>query len=394
MRRPACLALAALITHAAAARAQHHVAPDSARAGVTAMAIGVVSHATPGALRQDVTEGYLTQPMVAAFRRFAGGRVELRAILNLEGATLRRGEINPGAYGEGYADRRHPHTWLHEAVVATRFSTGAIHWSVAAGKGFVPFGTEDPMRRPLVKFPANHHHAQILERALVSLGLQYRSLLMEGALFNGDEPESPSDFPNRDRIFDSGALRLTWEARPGLTVATSVASVKSPEFAQGGGLDQRKRSAALRYARPNGALRYALVEYANTREFSGTVQAFAFHSALGEAALVAGPLALAARVERTERPEEERAGSPYRTIRPLLDFNILGRTRWTNVTLQAAATPRGSERLWCRPFVELGYHVPRAIARPTPLDPVDLFGSRRIWMLSAGLKGEASWRWP
>jgi len=358
-----------------------------------AMGVAVFSHMTPGALGRDISEAYLTQPMVAARTLFAGGRLELRGIVNLEGATLSRGEITPGVYGEGYIDRRHPHTWLHEAVIGTRLSSGDVTWSLFAGKGFVPYGTEDPMWRPFVKYPVNHHHAQILERALVAGSARYRGITVEGSLFNGDEPESTTDMPNGDRLFDSHALRLTVAPTTTISLSASLANVQSPEFASGDGLDQRKRSAALRFSRESGRLRYALVEYADTREYSGTREAFAFSSFLGEAQWALGPIVVAGRAERTERPEEERTESPYRTVRPLLDFNILGRTRWTNLTAQIAGPQWGTNRLWCRPFAEVGYHVPRAIARPTPLDPVEVFGKRQIWMLSIGLRGRAGMAW-
>ncbi len=354
------------------------------------MAVAVYSRLTPGALGRTVSEAYLTQPMIAARGLLAGGRVEARGIVNFEGATLRRGEINAGVYGEGYVDRRHPHTWLHEAMIGTHVEAGPVRGSLFVGKGFVPFGTEDPMLRPFVKYPVNHHHAQILERAQLMASLAYRGVLLEGAVFNGDEPESPGDFPNfGDRLFDSRSLRLTIAPLPAVSVSASLATVQSPEFASGDGLDQRKRSASARLARDRGALRYALVEYANTREFSGALQAFSFSSLLAEAQWVVGPLALGARAERTDRPEEERNGSPYRTVRPLLDFNILGRTRWTNLTLHAEGRARETGRVWCRPFVEAGYHLPRAIARPTPLDPVDLFGRGHLWMVSVGVRGRA-----
>ena len=37
-------------------------------------------------------------------------------------------------------------------------------FSLSAGKGFAPYGTDDPMSRRMVKFPANHHLSQLLER--------------------------------------------------------------------------------------------------------------------------------------------------------------------------------------------------------------------------------------
>ena len=47
---------------------------------------------------------------------------------------------------------------------------GGIAGGLAAGKGIVPFGTDDPMSRPFVRFPVNHHLAQIVERAEIATG--------------------------------------------------------------------------------------------------------------------------------------------------------------------------------------------------------------------------------
>ena len=44
-------------------------------------------------------------------------RLSLLATLNLEGATIGEGELTPGAWGEGFVDRRHPHTYLHELLL-------------------------------------------------------------------------------------------------------------------------------------------------------------------------------------------------------------------------------------------------------------------------------------
>jgi hypothetical protein len=324
--------------------------------------------------------------MIAGSLRASRGRFVAHAMLNAEGATLDRGEISPGVYGEGYVDRRHPHTWLHEAMVGVRGRAGSVDWAVFAGKGFVPYGSDDPMVRPFVKYPVNHHHAQILERAMVTAMARYRGVGLEAATFNGDEPESPSDWPNADRAFDSRSARVSWTPRPMLELSLSLADVQSPEFAQGDGLDQKKRAGSVRLRRPEGRLRYALIEYAGTREFSGRRLAFSFETLLGEALWQVGRVGLAGRVERTTRPEEERLASFYRTVRPLLDFNILGTTRWTNATVHVMHQGWGSGALSGRPFVEVGYHVPRAVRRPTSLDPVEVFGGSRIWMVSAGIR--------
>src|SRR5689334_21765854 len=88
-------------------------------------------------------------------------------MLNLEGLTLSRGELDTGAWGEGYVDRRHPHAYLHELVVGVESAPSAVAGSIYAGRGFVPFGSDDPMTRPFASYPVDHHLAQIIERLMV-----------------------------------------------------------------------------------------------------------------------------------------------------------------------------------------------------------------------------------
>lgn len=386
------LAALALAAFARRARAQHdHDAHDAADPAARspfsagAMAVGVYTRAWPGPYRATISEGYLTQPMV--FASWSNGPLAAYGTLNLEGATLRRGEITPGGYGEGYVDRRHPHTYLHEAMLGLRARCGDARVSLFAGKGFVPFGTDDPMVRPFVKYPVNHHLAQLLERAMVTVGAGWRGATLEYARFNGDEPESPTDWPNADRAFDSWAARATLRPLAALELSASLARVKSPEFAAGFGLDQRKESAAVRWVATAGVVRYAFAEYARSREFSDTRLAYTFDSWLAEAlAALGGGWSLAARLERTTRPEEERTTSPFRTPRPMHDFNIIGRTRWTTATLLVRRDAGRWGGLRLQPFIEAGAHVPRATVRPTALDPVELYGGRTVWSLSAGVR--------
>lgn len=351
------------------------------------MAVGVASHATPAALGRAVTEGYLTQPMLLASMQLAGGRLSGLAIANLEGITLRRGEINLGAYGEGYVDRRHPHTYVHEAMLGTTGRLGAARFSLFAGKGFVPFGTDDPMVRPFVKYPVNHHLAQVMERVLVVGAVRVGGAAVEVARFNGDEPEGPTDWPDAGRALDSWAARLTASIAGSLELAVSQARLESPEFASGQGLDQDKRSVSVRMARVHGVVRYALVEWASTRELArGGSVAFRFPSLLAEGMLSARGVRVAARVERTERPEEDRLDDPYRSVRPLLDFNVLGRTRWEIATLSVTAPPLRRRWVTASPFVEGAWHRPRALAHPAAIDPEVYYDAGHLWTVSIGVR--------
>ena len=350
--------------------------------GASGILIGTLAH--PGVADRTLIEGYLTQPMAMASLGFLNRRMLAAVTLNFEGITLDRGELNAGVYGEGYVDRRHPHTWLHELVVTGFAGSGSPRFSITAGKGFIPFGTDDPMSRPFVKYPVNHHLAQLLERAGVITAVAAGPLSLEAAAFNGDEPESPTDMPELDHIGDSWAVRVSAYPSRGIEAQASFASVESPEIAQGGGLDHQKWSASVRY---DHGRRYALAEWARTNEQDRGETAFSFSSILAEGTIPAGRFSVSFRAERSERPEEERLLNVFRTPRPHTDLSILGRTRWDVLSVAASAAVGAF-----RPFVEVGTQRPQALERPTAFDPRAFYGVNRLWSVSVGMRAGAGVR--
>ncbi len=324
------------------------------------------------------TEAKVVHPVVMA--RFARGLLRLDATLNLEAATMRGGELAPGVWGEGFNDRRHPHTVAHELMV----SVGTERWSLSAGKGFVPFGSDDPMSRAALRYPVNHHWSQVLERAVTAAALRIGPAVVEGALFNGDEPERPGQWPAWERFGDSWAARVTLVPARGIEAQISAADAASPEHRPGAGPEHRKWSASVRAVVPRGRSRVtALVEWGRDSELDGF---FRYHTALAEAGIARGPARGWARLERTERPEEQRVfGDPFRSVRPHLDNTILGITRWNTVTVGAARTWtwRGVVRI--EPLAEATY------ARVTNVTgvvqtPEALFGRNHLWTASVGLR--------
>lgn len=362
-------------------------ASRSARLGVQAIALA--TRLGPKPLGGTITEGYLTQPNVMGHAALLGGGVRFTGTLNLEALTLRRGELNAGAFGESYVDRRHPHTVVHEAMAALVTRVGPVGLSVAGGKGFVPFGTDDPMMRPFAKYPLNHHYAQLLERAQVVGGVRWRGLLVEGARFNGDEPTGPEAAPRRDRFADSWAARLTLLPGAGIELQGSVARVESPEQALGGGLDQDKASASARWAPPSGD-RYVLAEWAHTEEVDEGRVAFGFTTLLAEGGARWRGLDLALRLERTDRPEDERLDDLFRTPVPHHDESILGLTRWSGATVVVSAPglPWGVARAGWRaaPFVEATWHRVASLLPGAVFQPAAFYGSDRIASLSLGVR--------
>ena len=311
--------------------------------------------------------------------------VRARATINLEGLTIPAGELTPGAWGEGFVDRRHPHTYVHELMLTVQDRMGGAKGAVSlsAGKGFAPFGTDDPMMRPPLRYPVNHHLAQILERAVVIGALRLGPLTAEAGLFNGDEPERPSQWPRvGGRFGDSWSARLTAAPRPDIELQVSHARVRSPEHRPGAGTDQVKWSLSAASSLPiAGEPVELLAEWARTSEAEGF---FVFHTLLAEGAWRRGPHRLLFRLERTERPEEERR-SFFRARRPHLENSILGTTRWTIQTVgyDVAVGSVGPVRV--RPLAEVSYG--RIAKVGGGLFSVDeLYGRGHFWSVSVGLR--------
>lgn len=354
-----------------------------ARVEFGAQATGVVTRESPAIHGRALTEGYLTQPMLMALASFWGDALEVKGALDVEGVTLERGELNAGILGEGYIDRRHPHTYLHELVVTAQRKFGSNGVSLTLGKGFAPFGTDDPTARPFEKYPINHHLAQILERAVTIGAVRTRRVMVEAALFNGDEPESPGDVPNPERYWDSWSGRMTFLPFPQGELQASYARVRSPENARGGGEDQRKQSASLRLedAQHSG---YGLLEWARTTDYVGSSRTFSFTSFLAETWARYGVASGALRFERTERPDEERQLDEFRTARPGTDVSIIGRSRWTIVTARIAAAFPIVRSTTLEPFAEVAHIRFSPTLKPSGFDPAQFYGSDRIWSVTIG----------
>jgi hypothetical protein len=354
---------------------------------VGAHAVPAYTWVDPVPRGRSLGEIRLSQPTVMAHGGAFSNRLRLLVTLNFEGATLPDGELAPGDWGEGYVDRRHPHTYVHEVVFTFDDVLGSVDGlariSLSAGKGFAPFGTDDPMARPVVRYPVNHHLAQILERAVAILGVRVGPVVVEGGLFNGDEPERPGQWPRLERFGDSWSGRLTVLPTPQLELQGSHAEVHSPEHRPGSGTDQSKWSLSAGWS---GLVKrfpvYALLEWARTSEADGF---FVFESLLAEGAWTVGRSRLHYRFERTERPEESRTFSPFRSLRPHFENSILGTTRWTIHTAGYLYRLEPVPIMSVVPFVELSYGRMADVGGGV-FDVRSFYGKTSFWSFSAGAR--------
>ena len=337
---------------------------------------------------RSLGEVRLVQPMLMAHAGAWSNRLRFFGTLDLEGLTIPDGELTLGAWGEGFMDRRHPHTYVHELMLSLEDGLGgwdgSARASLAIGKGFVPFGTDDPMSRPVARYPINHHLAQILERALAIIGVRAGPVAVEASLFNGDEPESPGQWPRLSRFGDSWSGRVTLRPLEQLELQGSYAKVHSPEHRLGSGTDQHKWSVSGRWDGNVGDVPlYGLMEWARTSEAEGF---FVFHSFLVEGAWTTGGSRLHYRFERSERAEEERALSPFRSVRPHTENSIQGITRWTVYTAgyrYRVLHPRAA--LSVEPFIELTYGR-MAEVRGGIFDVRSFYGRESFWSASLGVR--------
>lgn len=360
------------------------VAAQGVRVDWSAQAIPALTttNLVPG--KRSLSELRVVQPMGTLDVAALGDRLRFIATVDFEKYTIIHGELAPGDWGEGFEDRRHPHTLVHQLMLVSpdllgRLS-GPVQLFAGVGKGFVPFGSDDPMSRPVVRYPVNHHLSQILERAVGFVGVRAGPVALEGALFNGDEPVSPGSWPALDRFGDSWATRLTLTPMPGLEAQVSYAFVHSPENRPGAGPDDDQVSASARWERGPW---YGLVEWAHTRTAGG---AFIFRSVLAEGAFALPHQRPYLRVEQSDRPEEERLfGKPYRSRRPLFENSILGISRWTIVTAGDALDLWRERLVRLAPYVE-GSHFGIARIGGGVFDPISFYGRDQGYSVTLGVR--------
>jgi len=356
-----------------------------AQVQIGAQAIPMLSHADPIPGGGQLTELRVSQPILFASAAPFAGRLVLHAMLDFEGATMLNGQLATGVFGEGFNDKRHPHTYAHELIASWQdpLRLPGVRWSVTAGKGFAPFGTDDPMNRPALVYPINHHWSQILERAVAIAGVRRGAFTVEAGLFNGDEPEYPSQWPSWSRFGDSWSARALVNPNAWLEVQGSYAHVKSPEHRPGAGLTHDKVSVSARLERTMAVGDgYLLAEWAHDSEEGF----FSYSTALVEAQLKRRIHRGYLRFEHTDRPEETRLiDDLFRSIRPHNESSNLGSSRWNALTGGYGVTPGLSLPVRFEAIVE-GSYFKVVKAGGGIFDPLTVWGRNDLWMASVAVR--------
>ena len=365
-----------------------HTFPGGLHIMGMAQAIPLFTTGLSGAANDAISasELYLTQPAAMFNLETRGSRVVLRTTLNFEGIAQEDGEITPGAWGEGFIDKRHPHTLLHEAMLSVNFwdvAGGAL--SLSAGKGFAPFGTDDPMARPVVKYPTNHHLSQILERWTANVAYLRSGWSVEAGIFGGTEPDGPYDFSNIESFPNSWSARIARRLDGGGTLAAwelSASYANVVEEHDGAERTTKLMNAAIRHQHMHDwADMYFLIEASRADpRFDES-----WWSLLGEGYLGLGAHRPYGRLELATRPEYVRRGAPGTdaSFRYDHDAHPTGATRWFIATggyqYRVSAYPVG-----ILPFVELQF-ANAANERGT-VSATELFGTQNLWSLNLGLR--------
>jgi hypothetical protein len=188
--------------------------------------------------------GLVNWAMLAASRRFAGGRVELRGMLSAEPATigaagypllLETGETYQGA---PLHDRQHPHDLFME--LSGTYGRPLVHgWSAflyLAPVGEPALGPVAFPHRPSAAgdplAPLGHHwqDATHVTYGVVTAGLSSGRAKLEASIFNGREPdEDRTDLDYAGRRLDSYAGRLAMAPGPHWALSAWYGYLKSPD---------------------------------------------------------------------------------------------------------------------------------------------------------------------
>jgi hypothetical protein len=195
-----------------------------------------------GGPRGDEQLGSLNWAMVMASRDVLGGRLQGRAMLSLDPATvtnrgypllLQSGESDKG---QALVDRQHPHDfWMELAAMYERALSSSLGVELyLAPSGEPALGPVAFMHRPSamdnITAPLGHHwqDATHISFGVVTAGIFAHHWKLEGSAFNGREPNEERWGFDPIRI-DSYSARFSAHLDSNWTVSAGYGYLSSPE---------------------------------------------------------------------------------------------------------------------------------------------------------------------
>jgi len=200
--------------------------------------------------------------MGMAHRPLSGGSLTLRGMFSLDPTMGKDGYpllFQTGETADGVSpliDRQHPHEFLMElaAVYSHSLNAATSVFLYAGYPGEPALGPPTFMHRfsgiDNPEAPLGHHwlDATHITFGVLTGGLVWNGLKLEGSVFNGREPDEHRW--NFDPLrLDSTSLRLTWNPSANWSMQASWGSLHSPEALESD-IDQQRITASISYNRP------------------------------------------------------------------------------------------------------------------------------------------------
>lgn len=199
--------------------------------------------------------------MPMAFHKLGKGAIELRGMFSLEPLTFARGgtpelfQTGETYKGQPLIDKQHPHDLFMELSATYALPVGE------RGSFFTYFGFPgEPALGPVAfmhrasasensSAPLAHHlqDSTHISFGVFTTGFAYKKFKIEGALFNGREPDE-NRYNFEFHPFDSRSARLSYAPTENWTTQISYGYLKNPERLEPG--VTRRATASIQYNKP------------------------------------------------------------------------------------------------------------------------------------------------
>jgi hypothetical protein len=208
--------------------------------------------------RGDAMAFVQSMAMVMAEKRFAGGRLQLKAMLSGDPLIGDRGypvlfAAGETAGGQPLVDRQHPHDLFMElaARVDVDIADGTTAFLYAGPVGEPALGPSAFMHRASARLnpeaPITHHwfDSTHITYGVVTAGVAGRTWQLEASAFRGQEPDEDRADIEEPRL-DSWSVRATFNPSPNWALQVSHGRLDQPE-ALHPGEDEARTTASVHY---------------------------------------------------------------------------------------------------------------------------------------------------